>query len=167
MSVEARTLILIIRVPSCSVVLYREHSWTSRVLFISVANGLKTDNIRSQESSGDQTNIQQSHPNSKALLQPSAVYWTHSYDKAPLLSPKIAYLVQKKQGHGLINLPLLVISPSLGTVHVSVADAAKAIHGQAWNLRLSHLVVHKTTREEGTIIKYYSAVWADARFNGF
>ena len=72
---------------------------------------------------------------------------------------------QKKRGHGLINLPLLATSLSLQTVHVSVADAAKAMHGQAWNLRLSHLVVHKLP-EEGTITKCCTAVRTDARFNG-
>jgi hypothetical protein len=61
----------------------------------------------------------------------------------------------------------LAISLSLGTAHVSVADAAKTIYGQVWNLRLSYLVVYKITREEGTITKCCTAVRADARFNDF
>ena len=84
------------------------------IYFISVANGLKTDSIRS----GSHT------PTAKPCYS-LLPYTENTHMIRFLLSRKIAYLVQKKRGHGLINFPLLVISPSLGTAHVSVADAAR------------------------------------------
>ena len=81
-----------------------------------------------------------------------------------LLSPKIACLVDRKNGAtGLLIFPYWSFLHLLGR-HTS---QLQMLHGQVWNLRLSHLVVHKTTREEGKIIKCCTAVQTDARFNGF
>lgn len=79
-----------------------------------------------------------------------------------LLSPKIAYLVDRN--NRATSLLIFSYRPFLYLLaHITVADAAKTMYGQVWDLRLSHLIVYKITREEGTITK----CWADARFNDF